>query len=346
MALPLHSPQTTIPAEADPKSVTDQDILNILDTYRREAEEGRSTGPSPRDSVWDANWNRYWGKYDMSDKASWQSTYVMPEAPQYIDRWAAAMREALDTGGEWFDVEDETGKYSALLPHVKKLMKIMLGKCSFTPDGHTADFSSVFEDQMKMGALMQLCASITWRGTPDEGWIHVASVDPREVWGDPKLRNLYRRRRYYIDKHELMALAKETDGAGDNLYDLEAIEALNSAVEEDRREKEASSGHGSGGDATTRNQIEIEEWLATIVTKDGDVAHANSLIVVANQTHIIRKPEENAFWHGQDWIVSSPLIPVPFSAYGRTYMEDWADVADAFVEMSQLIMSGIFTSTL
>lgn len=345
--LALHNPQRTIPESEDTDALDDQDVLNVLDSYRVEGEQGRSSGPAPRNDVWESNWKRYWGHYDMSDKQSWQARYVMPEAPQYIDRWAAAMREALDTGGEWFVVEDEIGTYGDLVPHVTKLMKILLGRCSFTADGHVTDFSSVFEDQMKLGALMQLCASVTWRTDGDNGgWVSVESVDPREVWQDPKMRNLYRRRRYNIDKHELLALAKQTDDNGDSLYDVEAIAELHSKVSENADEKETSSGHGDGGDGTSREQIEIEEWLATVVSKDGDVVHSKALIIVANRKYIIRKPEENPFWHKQDWIVSCPLIPVPFSAYGRTYMEDWADVADAFVEMTQLILDGVFTSTL
>lgn len=341
-ALPIHEPQRTIPDTQE--GMSDEDLVKIFDGYRKEAEDGRRSGPAPRDTVWEANWDRYWGKYDNTKKAPWQSTYVMPEAPQYIDRWAAAMREALDTGGEWFGVEDETGQNGPLMPHVTKLMKVLLGRCSITPDGHQADFSSVFEDQMKMGALMQLCASVTW----DESrqWPTVASVDPREVWVDPKLRHLYRRRRYMIDKHELRALAKEADGNGDKLYNETVIAALLTSIDEIEREKEQSSGHSSGGQPTTRQEIQIEEWLATVVDNDGDVVVSRGLTVIANDRFAIRGPEENPFWHDTDWIVSTPLIPVPFSAYGRTYMEDWADVADAFVEMTRLILDGTFTSTL
>lgn len=344
--LPVHNPQRTIPAEAD-EDVSDQDILNTLDSYRREAEEARKSGPSPRDTVWKANWERYWGKYDFTDKEKWQSRYVMPEAPQYVDRWAAAMREALDAGGEWFEIEDELGTNAELIPHIKKLMKIMLGRCMFTPDGHTADFSAVFEEQMKMGAIMMLCAAVTWRDSEDGGWLNIATVDPREVWADPKLRNLYRLRRYEIDKYELEALANELDDAGEPLYDVEAIRELLATPEsEEVKEKETSGGHGTGGDATKRTPIEIEEWLATVVDADGAPVHSNALMIVANRTKIIRRPEKNPFWHNHDWLVSTPMIPVPFSAYGRTYMEDWADVADAFVEMTNLILDGVLTSTL
>lgn len=340
-----HNPSADVPEET---SLDDQEIVNILAAYATEAEQARESGPSPRDDTWRANWDRYWGRYDHSKKADWQSKHVMPEAPQFVDRWAAAMREALDAGGEWFTAEDETGTRTELVPHINKLMRILLSRCARTPDGHRADFSSVFEDQMKLGALMACCAAVTWKDDERGGWVAVDSVDPREVWLDPKMRNLYRRRRYFIDKYELLARAQEQDAEGNDLYNVEEIVRLASATEqEDRDDRERSSGTGEGtGGASGRKVIKIDEWLCTLLSPTGEVAGRNVLCVVANDRYLIRGPEANPFWHEQDWLVLTPMVPVPFSPYGRSYMEDWADVADAFIELTNLILDGVFTSTL
>lgn len=346
MTLPAHNPAAQIPADADP--LDSQTLATILYDYKNEAKQARDGGPSPRDKVWKANWNRYWGRYDHSQKADWQSKFVMPESPQFVDRWAAAMREALDAGGEWFTVTDDTGSDAskALMPHIMKLMRIILGKCSWTPDGHRADFSSVFEDQMKLGALMACCASVTWKDDEKGGWPTVESVDPREVWLDPKLRHKYRLRTYYVDKYELVALANKLDDEGRPLYDVDQIMAASASHDEElRMEKERSAGH-SRGDGNARSEVQIDEWLCDVLSPTGEVVHANSLVIVANDRWIIRGPEENPFWHQQDWIVHTAMIPVPFSAYGRSYMEDWADVADAFIEMTNLILDGTFTSAM
>jgi len=345
-ALANHNPDTELDVEREP--IDDQEVVNILAAYASEAEHARTSGPSPRDTIWRANWDRYWGRYDHSDKADWQSKHAMPEAPQFVDRWAAAMREALDSGGEWFTAEDETGTRTELVAPVNKLMRILLSRCARTPDGHRADFSSVFEDQMKLGALMTCCAAVTWKDDPRGGWVSVDSVDPREVWLDPKMRNLYRRRRTFMDKHELMALAKAEDANGDPLYNVDEIERLASASEQDGRddrERSAGTGEGTGG-APGRKPIEIDEWLCTLLSADGEVIAQNALCVVANERFLIRGPEPNPFWHEQDWLVETPMVPVPFSPYGRSYMEDWSDVADAFVELTNLILDGVFTSTL
>lgn len=342
--MPAHSAERQIPktisGEADPN-----ELINVLNSYKEEGKQGRNSGPSPRDDVWSGNWDRYWGHYDMSKKADWQAKYVMPETPQFVDRWSAAMREALESTGEWFDIADDGEQNTMLVPHVRKTMKVLLARCAHTPEGRRVGFGSVFEDQMKLGALMQLCASVTWDESAE--WVNVESVDPREVWKDPKLRGLYRLRSYEIDKHELLALAKETDGNGDPLYNVEVIEQLGAtADEENRLEKERSSGHSQGG-GTSRKPVKIDEWLCTVVNSDEEVlANGPALVVVANERYVIRGPEENPFWHKSDWIVSTPMVPVPLSAYGRTYMEDWTDVADAFIEFTNLILDGTRTSAM
>lgn len=352
-SLPLHNPQAVIGVddEGDAKDALDDEyklaIVQVLASYFSSADSARKGGANPRDTVWEANWNRYWGRYDHSNKADWQSTHVMPEAPQFVDRWAAAMREALDAGGDWFEVTDDGGQKHKLAQHITKVMRVLLGRCGVTPDGHMTDFSSVFEDQMKLGAIMAACAAVTPKDHGN-GLVlpAVDSVDPRNVWLDPERRGLFRLHRYTTDKHELLALAQKTDDAGEPLYDIEAIEQLTAQIdEEDRLNKERSSGSGSGDGATPgRTPVVIDEWLATVIMNDGTVAADKALIVVANGQHIIRGPEPNPFWHGADWITLTPMISVPFSPYGRSYMEDWSSVADAFIEMTNLILDGAFTS--
>lgn len=344
--LPTHNPDI-VPQVQDENA--DKDLIaTILGSYREEAEQDRRSGPSPRDTVWEQNWDRYWGRYDHSDKASWQSKRVMPETPQFVDRWAAAMREALTQGGRWFKVVDETGQSNELMPHVEKLMDVLLGRCARTPDGHATDFESVFEDQMKLGALMACCATVGYNQTHEGGWPSIDSVDPREYFADSKGRNLYRLRRYETDKHTLLSQAKRLDEAGTPLYNIDQIEMLTSAVDEEyRNQRERSSGHGQGEKGVGgRVPIILDEWLCTLLSPDGDIIAENALVIIANDRFVIRGPEPNPFWHNRDWIVFSPMVTVPFSIYGRTYAEDWSDPADAFVELTNLILDGIHTTTM
>jgi hypothetical protein len=347
MADHLVAPNPDVEPVVDDDKLDKQLLATVLDGYRREAEEARRAGPSPRDTTWQRNWDRYWGRYDHSRKADWQSKFVMPETPQFVDRWAAAMREALTQGGRWFRAVDETGESNEMTPHIERFMEVLLARVGRTPDGHVADFSTVFEDQMKLGALMACCITVNYRETLDGGWPAVESVDPREIYLDATQRGLYRLRRYTVDKHRLLEMAQQADGAGESLYDIEAIQELQAQIEGDQKmEQERSGGHGREEHASGRTSITIDEWLCDILMPDGTVPAQNALVVVANDRHIIRGPEPNPFWHQRDWIVFTPMVTVPFSAYGRSYAEDWSDPADAFVELTNLILDGVFTSTM
>lgn len=314
------------------------EVLKVLTSYLDEAKTAREGGVRPRDDVWRENWDLYWGSHNWSGKAEWQSRLAMPEAANFVDRWAAALREALIQAGRWFVVEDSRDPNRQLVPHVEKVMDFVLGRCGRTPQGHVVGFSAVFEDLMKMGSLMQCAAAVTW--DPDDGRVAIEAVDPRQVWLDHTGRGQYRIRRTEVEKHDLLAMARlTTDDDGESLYDIAEIERLAAAVSVAEREaREISGGHGSDI-SSTRKPITIDEYLATIVTEDGEpIGEGQQVVVVANGQFVIRGPEENPWGHGRDWIVTAPMVTVPFSVYGKSYMEDWSSVAYAFTEMSNLIL--------
>ena len=323
-------------------------IVSLLEGYKQEAQDARRSGPNGRDDVWESNWDLYWGRMDYADKADWQSTEVMPEAPQFVDRWAAAMREALTQRQDWYVVEDPTDTEGDLVPHVQRFVDMLLAHAGKTPDGHTTGFETVFEDLMKLGAIMATSATVTWQAGQGPGGGHVAveATDPRNVWIDHTGRGLYRLRSYELDKHELMRRARQVDANGVPLYRPEAVAELERQERFEFREQgETSSGHAQET-SSRRKPVALDEWLVTLVDEDGSTLAENSLIVVANDRVIVRGPEPNPFWHGMDWVVLAPMISVPFSVYGRSYMEDWSSVARSFIEMTNLILDGTFTSAM
>src|SRR5574342_562051 len=91
VGLPPAKQPETIGEDADSKS----QILSALVSYRHEAEENRKGGLNPRDDKWAQNLDLYWGRNDFSNKAKWQAKEIMPEVPSYVDRFAAALKEAL-----------------------------------------------------------------------------------------------------------------------------------------------------------------------------------------------------------------------------------------------------------
>ena len=328
------------------KKVTDDEIVQILEGYRTEAEYARLAGPSSRDMVWLQHLDLYWNRFDFSKKAAWQAREVMPEFPQYIDRFAAAMRVALSSG-QWFSITAAGDEDQDLARVIRKLMTFVLGRIGRSPTGHPTDFMSFFEEAMKMGALAMTTALVTYKSDGEGGGYVAADLeDPYNVWLDPTGRGLYRIRRVEMELHELLALGDLKDGDGEDLYDNEAItSSYASIVALMRAEREKRTGTGQWA-TSNRRPVVLHEYIATLITPDGEVLGRDVLCVVANNRFLIRGPEENPFWHGEDWMLTAPIITVPLSPYGRSYAENFATIARTFNEMTNMLLDAVMTSSI
>ena len=325
----------------------DQRLIKILQGYKQEAMNDREGGDSKRDKVWNDNVDLYWGNFEklgfFQDKAAWQSKEVMPEIPMFVDRWAAAMREAINKPGEFYSVKMPDDPNGQFVPAIKKFIDYLLSKSGRNQSGHPVDFSTTFEQILKMMAMMTGSASVTWK----DDYVSVECLDARNVWLDAKGRGLYRIRQMEIDHHDLLALAKQKDNKDKDIWNVKAIEELSAGRNEDVTDNKRSlSGADVESSPTPRKPITLDEYYCTVIDDEGNVLHTNVLIVIANDRFLIRGPETNPFSHGQDWIVSSPAITVPTSTYGKSYMENWVETAIAFNELTNLILDGVFTSTM
>lgn len=335
-------------ALAGAQSPEDLEIVTALQSYWNEADSNRKNGLNPREDKWRENLNLYWNRYDFSKKAQWQSRETMPEVPGFVDRFAAAMKETLISLPDGFytviDPEDEERDIAEA---VERMTDVMLTKTGRSLQaGQVLPFVSVFEEQCKLGALMAMSSVVTWKNDIPGGRVAVETVDPRFVWLDHTGRNMYRIRRIEIDKHELMAMITKKDRRGNPIFKTENLESLiNSLTLYDQVYRLEAAGHGMYN-ASGRAPITLDEYIATVVDSQGKVIGERALYVVANQKFLLRGPEKNPFWHGQDWLVYTPLVPTPLSVYGRTYMEDLASVAHTFTELTNLLLDAAMASSL
>lgn len=317
-------------------------VVRILQGYVAESELARQTGLNPREQAWEKNWNLYWNRFDWSAKAAWQAQYPLPEAAIYVDRFAAAMQQVMIQAGDgWFTVDDPLDDPGHVSDLVKRIMALFLGRCSRNRVGHEVGFPAVFHDLAKSGALMAMCASVTW-----QDGLRIEPVDPREVFLDETGRGLYRRRRFEVDRHRLDEMKGLLHPDGTSVYDVEAIDRLSAWCDSQiAHDREVSSGTSQQG-SSTRQPILLDEFLCTLIDNDGRVIGKNQLCVMANGIELIRGPEENPFWHKRDWIVFAPLISVPFAPYGKSYLENFAPLVEAFVELTNLIFDAAFTQSM
>ena len=328
--------------------LTPDEIVSILEGYRQEAQYARLAGPSSRDLTWLQHLDLYWNRWDFSKKAPWQAKEVMPEFPQYVDRFAAAMRMALVAQPEFFTITADNDQEGALAYVIRQFMNVQLRRIGRNPTGHRVDFSAVFEEAMKMGALAMPVLKTGYKDDGNEGYTSLEVIDPYNFWFDPTGRGLYRIHREELDLHELRAYADLKDG-DEYLFNRDA---LNAAIVEGsgyqamyRAEQEKRTGTGQWS-LSNRKPVIVDEYLCDIIDFEGRVRARNVLCVVVNNTHLIRGPEANPFDHGKDWMVAAPIISVPRAPYGRSYAENFAQLTRTFNEMTNLILDGIMATTM
>ena len=346
----LESPPATIgedPSSSDrsdeeSSDLSDEELAKILTGYITDSVESRQGGPGGRDAVWAANWELYWDRMDFSAKAGWQSQEVMPEFSTYIDRFAAGIRDAMQSAGEWYAPQAPTEETKPLEPMVRKLLDAFLGRCGRSVSGHCTPFQSVFSEVIKSGSLSCAVMAITW----DEYGLRIDPVDARNFWIDATGRGLYRRRRREMDLYQVKAWKALKDVDGKPLYDAEAIDGLHSMTDEKQaKQREETGGTNTATMITGRSPVIIDEFLCTIVDNEGKVHGENQLVVLANEKVPIRR-ERNPYWHEKDWCVAGSLIKVPFAPYGKTYAEKFAPLARAFSELNNLILDAGTTASM
>ena len=315
------------------------EIVSALETYRQEAEQNRRAGLNSRDDKWEENLNLYWNRYDFSDKARWQAQETMPEVPAFVDRFASAMKEALVANPNGFyTVTDPYDTEGDLTGAIKRMTDVWLSTAGRNQLGQPLGFETVFEEQMKLGAIMATSATVTWKGDVPNGRVAIETVDPRFVWLDHTYRNLYRIRRVELDRHDLMNMAKMTSKNGKPIFNLPEMEQLVTSMSlEDRARREQLSGTGQEI-ISGRTPVVLDEYIATVVDSQGELVADKALMVVANGQFLIRGPEPNPYWHGKDWLTYAPLVTTPLSVYGRSYMEDFGSIAKTFTELTNMIL--------
>jgi hypothetical protein len=328
------------------KPLPTPDLLNLLKGYMDRGKAGRESGTDPRDANWKANQDAYWSRQDSSAKAEWQAAEQMPEVANFVDRHTAALRLALLSQPNWFEIQDPTEPTGQRNKMMQKFVKMHLDHCTTNASGQRIGFDATFASSVKSGSMTVLAASVTF--DPHTGFVNVDPVNPFELYYDPTGRGLYRIRRTEIDYWQIEKMKELEDSAGEPYYHKEALDRLQTFVDgeakTDRERQTGGSEENEGG--SRRKPVTLDEYLCTIIGLDGKLVAENQLVVVANEREIIRGPEDNPNWHGKDWIVMCPTVDVPFSVYGRTFLENFRMLAATFTETTNLILDGMFAAAI
>lgn len=318
------------------------EVLQMCLNYLNTARDARESGRSDRETNWRQNQDGYWTFQDNSEKEEWQATESIPEIQNSVDRLTASLRSALVQGGQWYTITDPGDPDGRLQSAIRRFMDVLLDRCGRdTTEGHVLGFEHVFGDIVKSGALMMAVAQVS---VDENGSPTVEALDARECYLDPTMRNLYFVRQYETDWHTLHAEAEAAPKEAG--WHMEAVKALRTSGGEDSEGRE-DKGRSSGMDIVVSNDgnrrpVMLHEYRCDMIDVDGHLVARNQMIVMGDERSIIRGPIRNPFWHQRDWRVAAPLIQIPFSVYGRSWVEGFRSLVDTYTSMTNLILDASF----
>lgn len=335
----------------DVKTISDEDLIKVVQQYRSEAEDARKD----RMNLNRSNWNMYFGRQDWSHKEEGQSTEFLPKVGQAAEQFAAFVKKALTQFGDWFSVEVPKG--SVLDENsARRLLLAYLDQIYVAPNKVTS-FPVIISDALKAG-MLETFIILKIHGCKIKEPIYVA--DPkdktklirkvREVWRprvdivpsedyypDPTGRNLYEIHRVERDLVDVQRMAEQ------GIYDKEVVAKITEdfTKEQDyqqRRPEDKNQNYSTS--PAFRKRVVLEEVYGTVLNLKGEIVYENGVCTIANEKYVIRKPEPNPFWHGRCPILAVPLIRVPFSVWGRALFDQAASLNQAMNELFNLMLDG------
>ena len=312
------------------------ELLNTLLGYLSEARDARRE----REVEWEKNTLAYHGRYDITDKEDWQSAVHIPEVGRHVDRFTARIRQAVKAGDWWDTLPSKSDPENAMRAFIKPAVDWCLRNSGRTAQGHPIGFGPTFGHTLRWGATKMLAMTVTWDHVLDLP--RIGAVDPTEIFLDPSGRNLYRIREREMELHQFRDLKKLKGKDGMPIYDSDAIDAAAAAnaVDPQRQEKEDQANH-STEIRGPRKKILVHEFYGTFLRSDGTLGYKNSICVLGGEREIIRGPVKNPWWHGRDWLITGSIIPVPGTPYGKSYVEDFAQLVQTFIDVTNLLLDSV-----
>lgn len=334
---------------------TEQDILQVTQSYKKEAEEAR------RDRIAKnrLNWSVYWGKVDWSHKQAGQSMEHLPKMAIAAEQVRAFVKKALVSFGQWYQVKTPNG-YPLTPEQVQALMNRFLSRV-VTARNTTQPIETIISNAIMQGLMESLVVLKVHGGMVGEKvyrvepgnmvaglpsklltegvnlWRLRIDLIPSEDWyPDPTGRNLYRLHEVQRDYMDVMEMAE----AG--IYDKEVCKKLDDDFEKDaqnmrralqRNQNEASS-------PRNRRRVVILEGWGTILGPNGLPLHKDVVWAVANGKYLIRKPEPYPLWHGEDPFIVAPLVQNPHTVWSKALYDDTVGLNLAIDEVFNLILDG------
>lgn len=182
--------------------------------------------------------------------------------------------------------------------------------------------------------------------------LRTSLVRPRDLYLDPSGKGLYIIEASEIDWHELV---EQSEGP-EPLYDIRELRAAQSRAagggpgrlesRDGERDAEVSAETNTPvpPSGAGRRKVQLLECWGTILNEDGEAVYRNVVCTIASEKYVIRRPQQNPFWHQRPPYVICPLLRVPFSVNHKALYDDVVDLNLSLNKMFNLMLDGAIAS--
>ncbi len=333
-------------------TMSDKEVVDWIIACRKEADSAKAERMRTNKN----NFDMFHLKHDFSHKKGGQSTEVLSKQQMAVEQIKSFFQQALVDVGDWWKAEAKyPGGELALLIRPEEVTKLTnyqiekalyfshVGNCVQSALLASLAISKVY------GVLKpkpRFIARKKGRGKGYKKWIEKVEDKTWEIkfdtiraenyYPDPTGAGLYEIEDMWVDYHEVLRMA-EGDEA---IYDLALVKGLSkgtSVTAEDEMEKTRETGQSmaAGGQ---RPKVKLTEYWGAILDSNGEICYENIVATVANDTYLIRKPEQNPLWHQRSPYCASPLMEVANSVWHRAPMDAPTEHNRSLIELYNLFV--------
>lgn len=343
----------------------DSEIVSIIKEYEKESRAAKKE----RTYQNSLNWDTYHLKGDFSQKREGQSKEFLPKLFVAVEQATGIIKKALINFDQWMEL-DEFGPKDEIFD-----MNTIAMVDRFYME--RADIRTKITDCMKNGFMEALATAkvhggykkrayyeATSKENPDEKEFREFALNPKDrkplkkqlkkhikkVWQliidvvdavnyfpDVKGRGLYEIQTCEKDLFEIVKLSTGPDA----IYDKSVVDQISSSYveDEDKRSERAKDGL-ERDDYVTRKMVKLTEFYGTILDQTGKIIKENCIATIANDLFLIRKPEDNPFWHEESPFISAPLVRVSGSVWHKAIGDAPAFLNNTLNDIFNLMVDG------
>ena len=333
-------------------AVPDDELIRQIISSREEAEHGRDL----RMRLNRQNRAVYDGRQDFDDKIEGQSKEFIPLTMNAVEQFSAFIRRSVTQQGSYFQVTlpDQTpvSGFTA-----QKILEFFLDHLPQMSGNDEQKFSTVLTEGVKVALLESVMIFKVYGGfLPDnrrvpreEGQkpaeernvfrLFVDLVRPEDYYPDPSGHGGYEIHEVERDLWYLVEMAER------GLYDLSEVKKIT----EDYGRSEPKMydrdleqlGSVRLQEARRRKKVLVTEFWGVLLDEEGrKIGKSRVCVTLANERHVIRKPDQVQWWHGETPFVVVPLIRVPFSVWHKAIWDFATPLNEAYNELFNLSLDG------